>query len=31
VTDVQVLAFVIVPAVAVVFGWGLAFWARRAA
>jgi len=31
VTDVQILAFIIVPTVAVAFGWGVAFWARRAA
>jgi nitrate reductase NapE component len=30
-TEAQVLAFIIVPVVAVAFGWGVALWARRAA
>ena len=30
-TDIQILAFVIVPVVAVAFGWGVAYWARHAA
>jgi hypothetical protein len=29
-TDVQVLAFVIVPIVAAAFAWGVALWARYA-
>ncbi len=29
-TDSQVLAFIVVPAVAVLFGWGVAYWARHA-
>ena len=29
-TDIQILAFVIVPIVAVAFGWGVALWARHA-
>ena len=30
-TDIQILAFVVVPVVAVAFGWGVAYWARHAA
>ena len=28
-TDIQVLAFVIVPIVAVLYGWGIALWFGR--
>ncbi len=30
-TDVQIVAFIIAPVMAVAFGWGVALWARRAA
>ena len=30
-TDVQIVAFIVAPAMAVAFGWAVAFWARRAA
>ena len=28
-TDVQILAFVVVPIAAVAMGWGVALWARH--
>ena len=30
-TDIQLLAFVITPLVALAIGWGVALWARREA
>lgn len=30
-TEVQIVAFIIAPLMAVAFGWGVALWARRAA
>ncbi len=30
-TDIQLLAFVIIPVVALCLGWGVALWARREA
>lgn len=30
-TDIQIVAFIVAPLMAVAFGWGVALWARRAA
>lgn len=30
-TDVETVAFIIAPLMAVAFGWGVAYWARRTA
>lgn len=29
-TETEIFAFVVVPVVAVAFGWGVAYWARHA-
>lgn len=30
-TDIQIVAFIVAPLMAVAFGWGVALWARCAA